>query len=92
MSLVSATDAVRRFSELINNVRYRGERYTIVRGGQAVATIGPVAAATPSRSLRQLPELFQSLPRLARDDTSFLDDVLKASRAQPALPKAPEWG
>ncbi len=27
---VSATEAVRSFSELLNNVRYRGDRYTIV--------------------------------------------------------------
>jgi hypothetical protein len=29
---ITATDAVRNFSELLNNIRYRGERYTILKG------------------------------------------------------------
>ena len=27
---ITVTDAVRNFSELLNNIRYRGERYTIL--------------------------------------------------------------
>ena len=29
---ISATEAVRHFSELLNNIKYRGHRYTIIRG------------------------------------------------------------
>jgi prevent-host-death family protein len=91
MSLISATEAVRRFSEIINNVRYRGEQYTVVRGGQPVATIAPVAGPAPARRLGELPALVQALPRLAPDDTSFTDDVLAATAAQPLMPRAPGW-
>lgn len=91
MSLISATEAVRRFSEIINNVRYRGEHYTVVRGGQPVATIAPVAGPAPGRRLGELPALVQALPRLAPDDTSFTDDVLAAAAAQPLMPRAPGW-
>ena len=31
---ITVTDAVRNFSELLNNIRYRGERYTILKGGK----------------------------------------------------------
>ena len=30
---ITVTDAVRNFSELLNSIRYRGERYTILKGG-----------------------------------------------------------
>ena len=38
---ITATEAVRRFSEILNSVNYRGERYVIMRGKKAVAHISP---------------------------------------------------
>ncbi len=43
MSDISATDAARRFSDLLDGVEHRGERYTIVRRGKAVAHLEPIA-------------------------------------------------
>lgn len=31
---ISSTEAVRNFSELLNNIKYRGDRYTVIRGGK----------------------------------------------------------
>lgn len=42
MSDVSATDAARSFSDLLDAVEHRGERYTIVRRGKAVAHLEPI--------------------------------------------------
>jgi prevent-host-death family protein len=42
MSEVSATDAARRFADLLDAVEHRGERFTIVRRGKAVANLEPV--------------------------------------------------
>jgi prevent-host-death family protein len=42
---LSATEAVRRFSKLLDAVERRGESFLIVRRGQAVARIEPVRAA-----------------------------------------------
>jgi len=39
---ISATDAARRFSDLLDDVEHRGDQFTIVRRGKAVATISPV--------------------------------------------------
>lgn len=39
---VSATDAARRFSELLDAIEHRQERFTIVRRGRAVAHLQPV--------------------------------------------------
>lgn len=38
---ISATDASRRFADLLDAVEHRGERYTIVRRGKVVARLEP---------------------------------------------------
>jgi prevent-host-death family protein len=43
---VSATDASRRFSDLLDAVEHRGERFTIVRRGRAIAQLEPVPSTT----------------------------------------------
>ncbi len=42
MSEVTATEAARKFADLLDAVEHRGERYTITRRGKAVAHIEPV--------------------------------------------------
>jgi len=46
MKQLSATDASRRFSEVLDEVERGGESYVIVRHGRAVATIGPAGGGT----------------------------------------------
>jgi prevent-host-death family protein len=43
---LSATDAARRFSEVLDRVERDGESYVVVRHGRAVATIGPAGGRT----------------------------------------------
>lgn len=45
MRRLSATDAARRFSELLDAVERRGESFLVVRRGRAVARIEPAGAA-----------------------------------------------
>ena len=40
---VSATDAARNFADLLDAVEHRGEHFTIVRRGKAVASLGPTS-------------------------------------------------
>ncbi len=42
MSEVTATEAARKFADLLDAVEHGGERYTITRRGKAVAHIEPV--------------------------------------------------
>ena len=46
MPEISATEASRRFSDLLDGVEHRGETYTIVRRGRVVAKLEPAAAFT----------------------------------------------
>ncbi len=42
MTEISATEAARKFADLLDAVEHRGERITIIRRGKAVALIEPV--------------------------------------------------
>lgn len=46
MPEVTATEASRSFSDLLDGVEHRGERYTIVRRGRAIAQLEPMNAAS----------------------------------------------
>jgi prevent-host-death family protein len=43
MSEVTATEAARRFADLLDSVEHAGRRYTITRHGKAVAQIEPIS-------------------------------------------------
>ncbi len=53
MKQLSATDAARRFSEVLDSVESKGESFVVVRHGRAVATIGPAYAGT-GRAVKEM--------------------------------------
>ena len=67
MSEVSATDAARNFSDLLDAVEHRGEHFTIVRRGKVVAQLDPVQAG-------KVVEV-KALLRRHRPDPAFSRDV-----------------
>ncbi len=46
MRQLSATEAARRFSDVLDSVEGEGESFVVVRHGRAVATIGPANGGT----------------------------------------------
>ena len=48
MPEVTATEASRRFADLLDGVEHRGEHYTIVRRGHVVAELAPVHTGSGS--------------------------------------------
>ena len=46
MELLTATEAARRFSEVLDAVEHRGTSYLVMRNGRPVARIEPAAGAT----------------------------------------------
>ena len=81
---VSATDAARNFSEILNRVLYRGETFLIERAGEPICEIRP---ARPIRFTgRDLVALLRSLPPV---DEDYLDTVEEVTRSQPRLPESP---
>jgi prevent-host-death family protein len=50
MTEVTATEASRRFADLLDGVEHRGERYTIVRRGRVIAQLEPATATTGAQA------------------------------------------
>jgi len=75
MSLrITATETVRRFSEVMNRVRYRGESFIVERGGKPICEIVP---ARPAKfSGRELAELLRSLPKPDEDYLALVENLL----------------
>jgi antitoxin (DNA-binding transcriptional repressor) of toxin-antitoxin stability system len=76
-SHISATEAARRFSDLLNRVVYRREEFVIERGGQPVCRIVP--AGPPRCTLADLSELLSAIPK---PDPIFWDEVETLTKNQ----------
>ncbi len=88
---VSATEAVRKFSEILNSIRYGGESYTIIRGGKPVASICPVGVSVKERHLGELKELVKGIPKLGDEVEKFEKDLKDVLKNQPSMPKEDKW-
>ncbi len=84
MATITATEAARSFSEMLNRVRYRGEELLIVRGGEAVARLSAVPGPAP-----HLRELLAKLRRSRRGDSELANDLERIQAAQPRLERDP---
>ncbi|MBN1665073.1 MAG: type II toxin-antitoxin system Phd/YefM family antitoxin [Deltaproteobacteria bacterium] len=88
---ITVTDAARNFSELLNGIRYRGERYTILKGGKPVAIIGPAMDTMKQKKLADLRGIMETLPRLGDDSEAFARDVAGAIKEQPPVGEENPW-
>jgi antitoxin (DNA-binding transcriptional repressor) of toxin-antitoxin stability system len=88
---ITVTEAVRNFSELLDGIRYRGERYTIMRGGKPAATIGPAAGSVKERKLSDLQDIIRNLPRLEDDGEAFARDIAQAIMVRPPVGEGNPW-
>jgi prevent-host-death family protein len=82
-SEISATEAARRFSEVVNRVRYRNETFVVKRGGEPVCEIVPVRSKTFTG--REFVSLLRSLPHPGKE---YLDTVERHVRKQPKTDKS----
>ena len=64
---VTATEASRRFADLLDGVEHRGERYTIVRRGRVIAQLEPAVATTGAQA--------KALLRRHRVDQAWSDEL-----------------
>jgi len=88
---ISATEAVRKFSEILNSIKYKGERYTVIRGGKPVASIRPVETPIKEKFLGELRELLKSVPKLGDEAEKFEEDLKEILKLQPFAPKENKW-
>lgn len=84
---LSATEAARTFSDILNRIRYRGEEFVVERGGEPVCRMLP-AAPMRGASLRDVAALLREIPK---PDAAFAAEVRRARRSQ-GRPPLPPWG
>lgn len=86
MTEITATEAARNFSRLLDDIEHGRQSYTVTRGGRPVAVIGPRGP----RSMT-VGELLPRVHRAARPDDRFADDVDAARRGLGTLPTMDPW-
>ena len=83
-SHITATEAARTFSDLLNRVLYRREAFVVERGGKPVCRIVP--AAPVAFKFRDLVQLWKTIPK---PDPDYWNALEKINRDQPPLPESP---
>lgn len=87
--MLTVTEAVRHFSEVIERVRFYGDRVVLTKGGKPVAEIGPTPLSAWVR-LGDLPTVLAELPHLDPEDVARFADDLGAAR-QALSPPTDRW-
>jgi prevent-host-death family protein len=82
-SYISATEAARNFSDIVNRVVYRREEFVIERGGEPVCRIVP--AGPPRCTLGDLSKLLSAIPK---PDSAFWDQVEAITKNQGVVPES----
>ena len=86
---LTVTEAARNFADVVNRVRYRGERFMLTKGGLPVAELRPpesartVTGAALARRLSSLPHLGAAAAE------RFASDLDEARREVGALGPGP---
>jgi antitoxin (DNA-binding transcriptional repressor) of toxin-antitoxin stability system len=85
---ITATELARNLSDILNRVRYQGERFQVERNGEIVAVLHPAEG----RKLSTVADFVEWWEQVPKPDPEFWDDVEEARRLmnQPLL-NPPSW-
>lgn len=81
---VTATEAARQFSEILNRVAYKGETFVVERAGRPICEISPTASEGISTS--ELVNLLRSSPR---PDKAYFKTLEKITGKQAPIAPSP---
>jgi prevent-host-death family protein len=88
---ITATRAVREFSELLNEIRYRSQSYIVERNGKPIARLVPASDLEEGSKLKDLKRILSSLPSCGDDLEAFAADLERIAESQPSLPAGDSW-
>ena len=88
---ISATRAVRDFSEVLNTIKFKGVHYIIERGGKPIASMKAIDEKTDPMTMADLKALLKKLPRLEEELEAFASDLEEISRNQPLMSTGDLW-
>lgn len=87
--LLTATEAARNFSGLLDQVSHHGASYDIRRGREVVARVVPARPSPQRISVAELAALLERLPRLEEGDAERFEKDLAAARKRLRQPRDP---
>jgi uncharacterized protein YkwD len=74
-NIITATDAIRSFSDIINKVHYQHQSFDIKKGKSIVARIIPYHQPAKITTV-DLNDFFKSAPKLSSEDgSSFVNEI-----------------
>jgi len=88
---ISATRAVRDFSEVLNTIKFKGVHYIIERGGKPIASMKSIDEKIDSMTLGELKALLKKLPRLEEELDAFASELEEISGNQPLMSTGNIW-
>jgi len=88
---ISATRAVRDFSEVLNTIKFKGVQYIIERGGKPIASMKAIDEKMDQMTLGELQKLLKKLPRLEEELDAFASDLDDISKNQPLISTGDLW-
>lgn len=88
---ISATRAVRDFSEVLNTIKFKGVQYIIERGGKPIASMKSIDEKVDQMTLGELKHLLKKLPKLENELDAFASDITEISDNQPPMPTVALW-
>lgn len=83
---ITATELARGLSDVLNRVRYQGERFAVERNGETIAVLEPAGHPTLF-TLGNFLDLLEALPRV---DDNFAADLEEIHAAQ-SVEEPPAW-
>ena len=86
---LSVTEAARNFSDVVNRAYYRGETTVLVRSGQPVARITPVAL--PDCTGAALAERLDLIRHLSPEEATAFGNDIEAARLALNTPPSRSW-
>lgn len=78
MKRISATDASRNFSSILNRAKHGGESFLVERNGEPMVEIRP--ATGPKRTLREFLEFLRATPLPDPDFARDMREIMKEGR------------
>lgn len=81
-TIITATQLSRSLSDVLNRVRYQGERFVVQRNGETIATL-EAPESTPKRGVT-LGEMIEAMRTAPQPDDEFWDELEGINASQPS--------
>jgi antitoxin (DNA-binding transcriptional repressor) of toxin-antitoxin stability system len=75
--IISATEASRSLSDVLNKVHYQGITFEIRRGKETIARISPATPKKHTIKISELNDFIKRLPSLEKEDIGTFEEDLR---------------